>query len=238
MPGPWFRRSRTRNSVWLAERRRRRLGADDALVRNRYPGLSLVQNDDTVEFAGAVTIGSESGLTTTIQTRIVAPDGYPDEEPTAFDVAERFPRDPDAHINPDGSCCLWVWWDSGWDGQQPDAILKFIDQLVIFFHKQLLFEATGRKRWPGEARGHGQAGYKEFVCEALNIDLALLPVFLSLLVSWPESDKYLPCPCGSTRKLRWCHAAAIEALFRKVGRRAVQTRVRLWLHETTLAPKK
>jgi hypothetical protein len=238
MPGPWFRRSHTQNSVWIADRRRRRLRADSELVRVHYPGLSLLRNGEAAEFVGDITIGSECGIGTQIQTRIVVPDGYPEEEPTAFDVAERFPRDPDAHINPDGSCCLWVWWDSAWDGRQPDALLKFVDQLVVFFHKQLLFEATGRKRWPGDARGHGQDGYKEYLCETLNIAPALLPDFVSLLVSWSDADKYLRCPCGSAKKIRWCHAAAVEGLFRKVGRRVVQARVRSWLNEATPEPTK
>lgn len=238
MPGPWFRRSRTLNSVWLAERRRRRLGADGELVRTQYPGLSLVRNNGTAEFVGSITIGSESGIKTPIQTRIVAPHGYPDEEPTAFDVAERFPRAPDAHMNPDGSCCLWLGWDSGWDGRQPDAILTFIDQLVVFLHKQLLYEATGRKRWPGDARGHAQDGYKEYVAEVLSIAPALLPGFLPLLAAWSDADKYLLCPCGSRRKLQWCHAEAVEGLFRRVGRRIVQARVKSWLTDSTVSSNK
>jgi hypothetical protein len=238
MPGPWFRRSRTRNSVWLAERRRHRLAADDVLVRSRYPELSLVRNNGTAEFAGTITIGSASGVKTQIQTRIVAADGYPDDEPIAFDAAARFPRDPDAHMNPDGSCCLWLGWDSGWEGRPSDAILKFIDQLVIFFHKQLLYEATGRKRWPGAARGHAQDGYREYLAEALNITPTLLPDLLPLLAAWPNTDKYLPCPCGSGRKLRWCHTEAVEGLFRRVGRQRVQARVNSWLTDSPPASKK
>jgi len=238
VPGPWFRRSPTQNSVWLRERRRRRLRADDELVRTQHPGLSLVRHDGADEFVGSITIGSESGIKTQIPTRILVPDTYPADEPVAFDVGETFPRDPDAHINPDGSCCLWLRWDSGWDGRQPDGILKFIDQLLVFFHKQLLYEATGRKRWPGDARGHAQDGYKEYVCEALNIDRPVLAAFIPVLADWAGTDKYSPCPCRSGKRLRWCHGPAVEALLRKVGRRAFQVRVTRWLDGDNLRPSR
>jgi hypothetical protein len=236
VPGPWFRRNPTLARSLNAKRRERRLQADAALMAEHYPGLVLVQDGKGDAFVGQLTIGSASGINTSIDVRIDLPDRYPESEPVAVDIASRFPRNADAHIHQDGSCCLWLPWESPWDARSADGVITFIDHVVEFFFKQLVYEANGRKRWPGLARGHGTAGFQEFVCEVLAIDRTLLARFLSALADWPGTDKYQLCPCGQDKKLRWCHGPAVETLLRKVGRERLENRVRAWSVETLDEP--
>ncbi len=232
MPGPWRRRNRTATRSLEAKRRERRLEADARLVAEAYPGLRLDRTAASNAFVGKIVIGSASGITTPIDVRIELPVQYPDIEPVAIDAASRFPRSADAHIHSDGSCCLWLPWESPWNPRSTDGIVTFIDHVVEFFYKQLIFEANGRKRWPGVARGHGSAGFKEFVCEALAIQGPMLTRFLPLLAEWPQTDKYQPCPCQSGKKLRWCHGPAVVALLERVGRERFERRARAWLEDS------
>jgi hypothetical protein len=212
-----------------ARRRARRLRADAALVAVHYPGLSLERISDGDAFVGQLTIGSSSGLNTHVDVRIELPRGYPAVEPVAFDAASRFPREADAHIHADGSCCLWLPWDSAWDPRDAAGIIAFIDHVVEFFYKQLVFEANGHTKWPGAARGHGRLGFAEFVCEALSIEKSFLPRFLPVLADWRGFDRYQLCPCGAPAKFRWCHEQPVVSLFRRVGRQRVEAQVRGWL---------
>jgi hypothetical protein len=231
VPGPWRRRNRTAARSLESKRRERRLQGDAALVAEHYPGLTLERTDAGDAFVGKIVIGSASGIATPIDVRIELPPRYPDIEPIAIDAASRFPHNADAHIYPDGSCCLWLPWESPWNPRRPDGIVTFIDHVVQFFYKQLIFEANGHTRWPGEARGHGAVGFKEFVSEALAIEASALRRFLPLLVDWPRADKYQPCPCESGKKVRWCHGPAVMALLGRVGRDRVERRAREWLDD-------
>jgi hypothetical protein len=226
--GPWFQRRLSPSSRSVLQRRARRLKADVLLVEREYPGLSFVRGEQT-EFVGTITIGSCAGIETPIKTNVVIPNSYPDIEPVAFEVGGRFPKTRDAHFADDGSCCLWLPWETGWDGRRPEAILAFLGQVVVFFHRQLVYEATGYRRWPGGAWEHGQAGYGQYVSHALAIQRVALVNFLPALSDWQVTDKYQPCPCGSGKKLRWCHGPAIEELMRHVGRRQIENRAQAWL---------
>src|SRR5207344_894192 len=109
------------------------------------------------------------------------------------------------------------------------GIVTFIDHVVEFFYKQLIFEANGHRRWPGAARGHGTAGFKEFLSEALGIEGSVLTRFVPVLADWSQADKYQPCPCGSGKKMRWCHGVVVVALLGRLGRGRVERQVRAWL---------
>lgn len=232
MAGPWRRRNRSPARSLESKRRERRLQADSALVAEYYPGLRLERTDAGDAFVGKIVIGSASGITTPVDVRIQLPPRYPDIEPVAIDAASRFPHEADAHIHADGSCCLWLPWESPWNARDPDGIVTFIDHVVEFFYKQLVFEANGHSRWPGAARGHGTAGFKEFVCEALAVEGSVLTSFLPALADWPQADKYQPCPCRSGKKMRWCHGPAVVALLGRLGRQRVERRARAWLEDS------
>lgn len=231
VPDPWFRRRRSLSSLGDAERRARRLKADVLLVAREYPGLSFVRGERS-EFVGTIAIGSSVGLETQIRTSVAIPPSYPDSEPVAFEAGGRFPKNRDAHFADDDSCCLWLPWDTGWEGRRPDAILGFLGQLAVFFHRQLVYEATGYTRWPGEAWEHGQRGYQQYVAHALSIPHSMLANFLPMLADWRSADKYQRCPCGRATKLRWCHGLAIEALMARVGRLELERRAQSWIGAT------
>jgi hypothetical protein len=227
MQGSSLRRSLTRRRQPDRKRRTRRLQADAMLLAENYPDLKLKRTDESDAFVGCIHIGSASGITIPIEIRIELPARYPEAEPEAVDSASRFTHEADAHFFPDGTCCLWLPWESPWNGRGVNAIVEFMDQVAAFFFKQLIFEANGRKSWPGPARSHSSKGYQEFVCEMLGIELATLGSFLPVLADWRNSDKFQLCPCGRAQ-LRDCHGPAIESLMKRVGRSRVEGRASDW----------
>ena len=145
---------------------------------------------------------------------ILAPT-YPYQEPKVFEVGNRISRCADNHINFDGSCCLTVWehWLITTDDNSFVSFLK--GPLYEYFISQLWFERTGE--WPFGERPHGEAGLVEAYADALDIPNNKKDVtyYLKLLsLDWPKG--HWLCPCGSGKRLRYCHRDEIIALHNRI----------------------
>jgi len=198
-----------------------RLSHDRALVAGHYPTLSyrINEGEGRVYLEGPLIYVAGCGIPTEVELRVDFPFDYPNGEPLAFDAADRFlPHDMDRHFSTkEGCCCLWLPPKSRWDPKDPDALLTFLDEVVVFFDRQLVYEAGGRVAWPGGEHAHGDVGYLEWVAEEFGGDTAavtaLAPVF-SGAVSVGRND---PCPCGKGIKFKRCHAPAVERVRGGIG---------------------
>lgn len=161
-------------------------------------------------------LAPKSGVVRHVPVRIIIPSRYPDQEPKAYDYTDRFlPHDESRHFyRRETHGCLWLPWDSEWDGNKSEALLDFIAHVVIFFNHQILFDLTGK--WPVPSRAHGRAGYREFLVETLGIPDVRFEAFVPLLLDGPRVA-YLPCPCGSGRHSKWCHLLKVNELISKIG---------------------
>jgi hypothetical protein len=198
------------NSPWFAEDNGKRLAHDRELVVKHYPQLLYEMEDQQVaRLRGQLLFVSDSGITTRVAVRIDFPDRYPELEPIAFDDENRFPAELDRHLLSDGRCCLWLPVRSRWKQSDPDALLAFLDEVALFFDRQLVYDATGRKNWPGGEYPHGRDGYIEFLIETLAIDRLKLDALAPALLNRTQPERSDPCPCGSGRKFKRCHAVRI-----------------------------
>lgn len=210
-----FQRARTaasRPKAWYERSGGERFRHDDAIVRDYYPRLSWTFDEATklARLDGSITIVEAGGITTPIDTRIDFPRDYPASEPDAFEVAKRFAWSRDRHIETDGYCCLWLPPFSRWRPEDPDALRDFLDELAVFFHRQLVFDVT--QRWPGPAWDHGVFGYWQFVVEHLGGDRQA-----SAFIAGVSLGRNDPCPCGSDRHYKRCHLQVHEDLARRIG---------------------
>lgn len=201
-------------------------------MAEHYPELTL--GEDPSSGLEALTgplplVTARSGIVRRIPLLIAFPPAYPDDEPRVFDHTGRFlPHDWSRHFySEDGRCCLWLPWDSQWDGRSKDGMLDFMAHVAIFFGHQLLFDAT--TKWPIPAWGHGRDGYREFLVERLGVTEADFPNFIPLLLDGPRVA-YLPCPCGSGKYAKRCHLRLVNELISRVGRSEVRGRV-AWITE-------
>lgn len=141
---------------------------------------------------------------------------FPIDEPKLFEVGGRIPREPERHINTDGSCCVCVWeyWLAREENPSFEAYLN--GPVYSFFISQFTYEQTGQ--WPfGEWR-HGVHGLEEAYSEILNIpcDREKVIAYLEVLsMEWPKG--HLLCPCGSGKIIRECHSRDLLDLHQRLA---------------------
>lgn len=214
--GAWF----TRPGV------RARIEADAARVAAAYPGLTLVLDEgaESAALVGTILLREEvSGVPTPVQVRIVLRPGYPRTEPYAYETGGLFDQSTlDGHVIHGGRLCLWLpprsqWQGSdttaGWSWRDDDALVRFVDQVVLFADRHLIWQVT--KRWPGGESAHGQDGWLEYVQERLACARQDLKAFAPAFGRADEIAPYAPCPCGSGAKYRFCHQAGVRRLRRE-----------------------
>lgn len=168
---------------------------------------------------GDFVLKADCGVPTTIRIRIRFPSNYPSSEPVAYDVGAFFPRDVDRHILSSGAFCLWLPPCSPWDEADPNgSLLRFLDEVTVFLERQLVYDATGAKQWPGPQYRHGKYGYLDFMLSILSGNekhlTALLPVILGKL----SPGRNEVCPCASQLKYKRCHAGHVEHIVSRIGR--------------------
>lgn len=156
MAARYFHRKPTPAKPWYRRDNGARFAADTALIAENFSTLVFRIDEETelVFLEGPIAIRSDCGISTNIETRLIFPRNYPDVEPLAFDASKRFKPYPgktieDRHIYNTGQCCLWLPPQTSWRSSDPYALRDFLDQLVIFFDRQLIYNDTGV--WPGPA---------------------------------------------------------------------------------------
>jgi hypothetical protein len=219
--GKYFPQNPSPTKAWYEREGGARLMADTALVANYYPTLRFVTDAETKRavLEGAMGMLSECGIINAIVTRIDFPRTYPINEPSAYDAEARFRAFPgkrliDRHIVPGGRCCLWLSPRSRWKADDPDALRIFLDELAVFWDRQLIYDVTGD--WPGPQYDHGRDGYKQFFDEELG-DSELTSQLLPIITYELDLGRNDACLCKSGKKYKKCHEVAVKDLQRRVG---------------------
>lgn len=196
-----------------------RLAHDRALVAREYPTLGhrIDEDSGSVHLEGTLVYRTACGIPAEVPVRIDFPFDYPRREPRAFDVAGQFEHSLDRHFATDeGACCLWLPPKSRWDPSDPDTLLKFLDEVVVFFHRQLVYDAGGQVVWPGPQYGHRIDGYEQWITEEFG-NVQALRAFIPILNANLKVGRNERCPCGSDRKFKRCHNEMLEHIRREVG---------------------
>jgi hypothetical protein len=190
---------------WYTTRRgRERLERDRELIARVYPNLRFEEGDDGVVLGGSIDVVQECGESDRVSLELRFPATYPRSEPVTFETGKRFSRG-DNHINQtDGSFCLWTPEESRWHASDPDALLRYLEHVVVYLDKQLVFEVTGK--WPGEQRAHGEAGRDAAVSEIAGCDVHAARIGRQMA---ERGKGYIGrkamCPCGSGITFEKCH---------------------------------
>jgi hypothetical protein len=95
----------------------------------------------------------------------------------------------------------------------PDTLLTFLDEVAIFFHRQLVYDAGGQVEWPGPQYGHRLDGYEQWIAEEFG-DERNLSIFIPILKEHRKIGRNQRCPCGSGRKFKKCHNEKVEQIRR------------------------
>jgi hypothetical protein len=220
-----------------------RLEHDRAIVFDLYPRLAFSCDRTTrrLELAGAIRLfEEETGQPTDLQIRLVFPPDYPLHEPKVYQEGSRFPRDKDRHINADGSFCLWLEPLSRWDKADANALLVLLERVSVFCEDQLAYEVLGR--FPYGEWAHFDAGYAEFLFEALGRNYNIMAALAARPDQCALPDRNDSCLCGSGRKFKKCHMTDIVDALHRLGSEHFRTAVSAWQRssrtgiETSLPP--
>ena len=190
----------------------------EALVA-RYPDLSLedcakgyrLGPDSFLPFRAAVIEGicpiDHSGVHTTAayDIAVVVPSSFPDRVPLLYCRDRKFVRDIDRHILSDGQACLCVRSEFRRFLGLDYRLVDFMDKLVHpFLVGQYHYELNGR--WPWKDRSHGVQGIIEAYQELTGLNsLQAIIGFAEILARKSPAKGHWICPCGSGRRLRFCH---------------------------------
>jgi hypothetical protein len=121
-----------------------------------------------------------------------------------------------------GKCCLWLDVASPWARTDPDGLRMFLDQLALFYERQLIMALNPEASWPGGGWGHNEHGYIEYLRREWGLSDAAMRRMASAFASRRHTKS--SCPCGSGRQYRRCHLAKVEQ-FRSRAHRPTLTRL-------------
>ena len=185
-----------------------RLERDRAIVAGEQPGLLFVERDGIMTLEGEVVIRSASGIPDRTPTLIVFPPEYPAKEPVAFEPTERFRHDGPHHFWTNGKICLWLDVATPWNPKDPNGLRMFLDQLTLFYERQLIMARDPTASWPGGGWGHNEDGYIEYLRQEWGLSDDVIRRMASALAGRRHNAS--PCPCGSRRQYRKCHRSQVD----------------------------
>ena len=195
---------------WDGRRGAERFARDKTIVAEEQPELRWVEVDGAMRLEGNFIVKLASGIPERIWVVIVFPVDYPQREPSAFEPKGRFqPQDVVRHFfTANGKCCLWLDVASPWRAGDREALRTFLDQLAVWFHRQLVYDSNPAAGWPGPEYAHSAEAYFQYFLEDWGLsETALVRLGRGFVGRLGSKD---PCPCGSNAQYRRCHQPQID----------------------------
>ncbi|HKU81101.1 MAG TPA: SEC-C metal-binding domain-containing protein [Candidatus Tumulicola sp.] len=185
------------------------------------PGLRLVEQAGATLMTGSIRIVQEgSGHVDTVDVEIAFPRDYPSIEPKIRETGGRFEADSDRHIGPkERYFCLWIPEESKWNPGDPDSILTWFYEVVVFIQRQLAYEVLGE--WTGPERRHGDDGRIDYLMEKTGCDITTAQQAMTIYNGGQGAiGRKSLCPCGSGKSWEKCHRATVTATVSLLSRRS------------------
>jgi len=188
----------------------------EAEVQKSYPDLRLVDRNGQPLFRGSFPVRHDGDEIDRFQIEISFPDGI-NRLPAIREVGGRIPRDSDHHVNAGtGDICTDVPELILLRGQP--SLVEYLDGPVRNFFLSQIIVASG-KSWPFGQWDHGKKGLLQAYGELLGVsEERQILAYLDYVAS-KKAKGHWPCPCGSMKRLRDCHAKQIAELRERIPRR-------------------
>jgi hypothetical protein len=84
----------------------------------------------------------------------------------------------------------------------------FLDQLALFYERQLIMRMNPSAGWPGGGWGHNEEGYVEYLRQQWGLPDDAIRRMAGALAG-RRHNKSL-CPCGSRLQYRKCHRSQVD----------------------------
>lgn len=176
-------------------------------VRKKFKFLGELKSvDEGFEAEDKIEIIDPSGiLWRPFDVRIKISSKYPKIPPIIFETGKEIPKEPDWHINRDGSCCVGPNAKIFRKLDNKISIIGWLENIVMpFFFDQVHKLENGEYR--GKEYSHGSYGLIEDYKEWWNLESEEeVIVKLKLITNWVKYPRNEKCFCGSELKFKKCH---------------------------------
>lgn len=198
------------------------IGLEELL--SETPSLRLIgMNDEELVLEGIYEINAivdgSNPIHDSFALRMVVNRRYPRAIPKIYEIEGKIPRNPDHHINQDGSFCL------GSELRVKDIASKCpgLDQFAQHLLTPFLYSVSHKIRYNSYPYGdltHGSDGLYDDYQIMFNVDSkSAVKAAMEALGRRKREANKLPCPCGCDRRLGRCDYRYFLGQFRKLERR-------------------
>jgi hypothetical protein len=167
-------------------------------------------------------IGRRSGRQHHFRIRLEYPAQFPKKAPRVFDHDKRFTPTLDGHLFSTHELCLTLPERGEFTMGSDELTQEVLGAALIWFQKRLIFDRTSH--WPGPAEPHGVNAVIDLLVErhvapdAMTISAWLLAHACTPNGHPAQPDLYASCPCGSGKRLKFCHRNDLQLIFNRIAR--------------------
>lgn len=185
------------------------------LIQERYPELFVTQESDIYVIRGRFPVRADEIVVDHYFVEICVFKGFPFVTPLVREIGGRITHHADRHVYLEGFLCLFLPLERWKHLPETATVLTYLEgPLNDYLFSQTYFEEYGT--WPFGERGHGKAGYREYLAEVLGTDDLNVAIRFLKCLKGPYPKGHWPCFCGSGKKFRKCHLDKVIALRGKV----------------------
>lgn len=202
----------------------RRLELERSILRSLpYFSLESERFDEQKRF---IVVGKlryrleRSGKNEFFKVRFEYPGDFPKRCQPVYDHDKRFEPGADGHLLSDYQLCLMLPDRVEFSLESEKLTEEVLGAALVWFDKRLIYQRIGK--WPGPAERHGALARIDFILERAG--LAENRGAVEWANQFYESactdgrhlsaDVYGPCPCGSGKKLKFCHGEQLRSLLK------------------------
>jgi hypothetical protein len=184
-------------------------------ITNTYPKLGYTWNDQAAGWiiSGELDICDQAGLYwDTFNIGILIPSTYPYAVPVTVERNQVIPREMDWHISPEGLCCVDIPHSLLLASRKGIRLAAYMEDKVYPFFANFLHKLH-KGCYAGEEYEHHFDGVLQFYRGELSIESPETAIILlKLVINQRDISPNKPCPCGSGKKLKFCHGQALPLL--------------------------
>lgn len=157
-----------------------------------------------------------------LRIRLEYPADFPRSAPHVFDHDHVLRTGNDGHLLHTHELCLTLAARGEFTLNSPTLTAEVLGAALVWFRKREIYNKNGD--WPGQAERHGLYADIDLLVErGIITDEQTMTDWLMRHATTPSGqltspDRYAQCPCGSGKRVRFCHKDDLNQLFKRLDR--------------------
>lgn len=184
-------------------------------LQNVYPDLVIVFEDGKYLIQGLIQfraefMGNLIEESFLIEVEVLA--SYPQTLPIARELGGRIPSK--FHKLADGALCLGAPLAMKISFSKEPTLLSFFENMIIPYLYSFSYFENNKNEFPYGELEHGAKGIISYYMELFEVKSADTVLNILYHLSFKKVRGHLPCPCGSSLKIRNCHGPMLLNLYK------------------------